>query len=421
MSKLSGLKNIIDVRLIFLVILVLVMTFRFGTKMLEGYDAWDFFPTHYAAQHILEKGNVIYRDIGMSAQYTRSPIFALILYPLGLLPRNVASFIWSLLSTAALASIFILCEKLFVKDNRKRNLFWIYVPGLTLAFLSRPLLSQYLLGQVDFIMLAFIMFSLFFKEKGRLILSALFLVLAISIKLTPLIFLLYFLLKKEFKLCAIIVSFMAAFMFIPAIFVSWGQNLVLLSGWFHNLNLFYPHEATTPQDCWYQSLYFFYKRFVFSDSFNLSLFKAPPIFAQYLNYLTFAAMMTLLLIKSKKSIKDNGLPAQLIDYNILIISMTIFSPLAADYGYINLAVPIVFFLYFFKELRLYRSALFVVLAILFSVFNYFTGTKPFRMLGIETIRGQGYCYLVLMTVVWQALILLLMLFLLKFKACPERR
>jgi hypothetical protein len=389
-----------------------MLTFRFGIKLLNDYPAWDFFPTYNAAKYIVTKSD-IYGDLHISAQYTRSPAFALLLYPLGLFPRNLAAFIWCLLSAASLGLTFVLCAKLFVRKNKGSFFFWLVAAPLTLILLSRPMISQFLMGQVDLIMLLFVMLAIYFREKGRVVPAALFLALASSIKVTPLIFLPYFLFRRDFKLIGFYGIFSLAILFLPAPFVSWKHNLSLLGSWFHNLYVFYPHEATTPQDAWYQSLYFFLKRFVFSDKFNISLFNGPAEYARYLNYLLFAMLYLFVLIRPRR---DKGISMTLIDYNILVISMVIFSPLAADYTYMNLAVPIVFLLYAFKDYALFRHPVFAVSAAVFLILNYFTGNKAFRLIGINSIGGESYCYLVVMTLVWQALVLLFLLLMLKYNS-----
>ena len=184
--------NKVNFRTIFLILFVVILVIRFGIKMLNGYYAWDFFPTYYAAKNILAKVD-IYAYCGICSYYTRSPIFALILYPLGLLPRNVGSFMWCLLGILSLGSIFVICERLFLRTSNKNNFFWIIIAPITLTLLNRPLISEFLLGQVDILMLCFVMLALFFKEKNKLILAALFFTTAVIVKLTSLVFLLYFL------------------------------------------------------------------------------------------------------------------------------------------------------------------------------------------------------------------------------------
>jgi hypothetical protein len=264
-------------------------------------------------------------------------------------------------------------------------------------------------------MLCFVMLALFFKEKNKLILAALFFTTAVSVKLTSLVFLLYFLLKKEIKLVSWICFFIALFIFIPAIFISWEQNLMLLHNWYQSLKMFNPIDKSSFPIAWYQSLEIFFRRFLFSDNFNLSLFRAPTIFAKYLFYLVFFVIYIPLILRPKNTVRNIKIPVHIIDYNILIIVMTVFSPLAADYTYINLAVPIIFLLYLFREERLYKRPVFCVSAILFLIFNILTGTKVFKSIGIHSIQGESYVYLIFMTVVWQALILLFLLIFLKYK------
>jgi len=404
----------VNFRVIFLLLFFVILTMRFGRKMLEGYDAWDFFPTYYAAKNILT-GADIYAYCGFGSYYTRTPIFALILSPLGLLPRNISSFVWCLLNTVALGTIFVICEKMFLRTKNTKNFFWIIIAPITLLLLSRPLVSGFLLGQVDILMLCFIMLALFFKERNKLIPAALFFTFAVSIKLTPLVFLPYFLLKKETKFVCRVLFFTAVFIFIPALFVSWGRNLALLRDWYQSLKMFNPIDRSAFPAPWYQSLEIFFRRFLFSDNFNFSLFKAPTIFAKYLFYLAFIAIYIPLILRPKHAGQEIKAPAQIIDYNILIIAMTIFSPLAADYTYVNLVVPITFLLYMFRAERLYQRPVFFISAALFSIFNFFTGTKVFRLIGIYSIQGESYIYLIFMTVVWQALALLFMLIYLKHK------
>lgn len=415
-EELTNFFKKLNFKIILLSLLFIILFSRFGIKMLNGYLSWDYFHHYFAAQNIFTDNN-IYADSYMGARFTRSPFFALLIYPLGLLPRNISAFFWSLMIIASLISIFLICEKLFLKNKNKYLFYWLFIAPLTLFFLSKLLISEFLMGQSNLIMLCLIMLALLFKEKNKLVFSALFFVLAINIKLTPLLFIPYFLIKKEFKLVALITVFMIVSLLLPAVLISWDRNFQLLSNWKGTLGYYDSvYNSTQFESCFgTQSLFIFFKRFLFGDNYKLSLFHASPKFAKYLSYLVLLAVYSSFLFFKPKNNLKNEKTFLFIDYNILILCLALFSPLSADHTYMNMIVPIIFLLFYYNNEKLYKLPSFYIPAFMFFIFNIFTSTKMFRLVGIRHIQGESYTYFVVMTVVWQALILLYLLFLLKHK------
>lgn len=127
---------------------------------------------------------------GEVASYIYPPTFAFLLIPLSYFSYETASLLFFLLNFFCLLASFYLMRSLLPIGN------YTYIMFASLLFSFRFLENHANNNQVAFILLFLILFSVHTKNP---ILSGLFLSLATIIKLTPLIFIFYFLYEKKWR------------------------------------------------------------------------------------------------------------------------------------------------------------------------------------------------------------------------------
>ncbi|MCL1672876.1 glycosyltransferase family 87 protein [Elizabethkingia ursingii] len=110
----------------------------------------------------------------------------ILLYPLTLINYKVAILIWYLSGIIALYISFNECFKMTDSKGEINKYSLFFISFIALFAIVQ---DNFLNGHVNFIVLCFCVLFFKFLRKSKYILSALFLALAISIKVTPLIFL----------------------------------------------------------------------------------------------------------------------------------------------------------------------------------------------------------------------------------------
>ena len=124
------------------------------------------------------------------------PLAALLFLPLGLFPYGTSKIIFSALILISLIGLCLLSAK-------KRN-DGLSTPGEAFLFAtcSFPLLATFERGQIDLVIVLLTWISFHLYRSQKLIQSALLLGLAICIKIFPAIVIVYYLIKRQFKIAA---------------------------------------------------------------------------------------------------------------------------------------------------------------------------------------------------------------------------
>jgi hypothetical protein len=143
------------------------------------------FPELYAA---------VNAENAIASGFIYPPLAALLFLPLGLFPYATAKIVFSAL---ILASLIALCL-LFAKSRDDRQL----TPGEAFLFItcSFPLLATFERGQIDLVIVLLTWLSFQFYRSQQLLRSALLLAFAICIKIFPAIVVVYYLIKRQFKI-----------------------------------------------------------------------------------------------------------------------------------------------------------------------------------------------------------------------------
>ena len=145
------------------------------------------FPELYAA---------INAEDAIASGFIYPPLAALLFLPLGFLPYGTAKIVFSALILVSLIGLCLLFAK-------KRN-DGLSTPGEAFLFVtcSFPLLATFERGQIDLVIVLLTWLSFHLYRSQKLVQSALLLGLTICIKIFPAIVIIYYLIKRKFRIAA---------------------------------------------------------------------------------------------------------------------------------------------------------------------------------------------------------------------------
>lgn len=126
-------------------------------------------------------------------KYVYPPILALLIRPLTYLSFDNAKIVWTVFVNPIILLLIVLCSKKWLVSN----LLTAYLFFLITTFNS--LYETIAFGQINILLLLFILLSIYFYFKKNIILTALFLTAGIFTKILPVILLLFFVSFKEYK------------------------------------------------------------------------------------------------------------------------------------------------------------------------------------------------------------------------------
>jgi len=188
-----------------------------GKQLLQG--NFDLYPSVHLDGTSYSQINGMY--------YRYAPVTALLFVPFALFDVATAAFLFFLLKIAALFGVVLMISKLTaVKSDR-------YLAVGLIAFFSVAgyIIEDWHVGNVHFLSFFLIVLAIYGIEKGRVVWPSFLLALAVALKITPLLFVFYFLVKKKFKVCAVVAVSLAVLFLLPALFVGFEKNAVLVKEW----------------------------------------------------------------------------------------------------------------------------------------------------------------------------------------------
>lgn len=189
---------------------------------------FDDFPSYYYAGKLALAGHDIYKPIPRVHPYIYPPFFSLLVGPLTLLNIKSAALIWLALNIVLyLASAWLLYRILF-KDYDDAILIWTAVIAAGLI----PAQLDLLHGQVNTFILFLLTAALWSYVNRRDLLCGILIGLAAAIKITPALLVLFFLVKKEYRVVLGALAALLITLFIPIPFFGIIQTVFLLDKWF---------------------------------------------------------------------------------------------------------------------------------------------------------------------------------------------
>lgn len=165
--------------------------------------------------------------------YPNPPIMVLILQPFMRLPPMAGSLLWfwckSILAIIAILAVLSMLESAACP-------FPVWGKLLAIALSLRPIEGDLVHGNVNLFILFLVVMSLAAFCQRQAYLGGALLALSIACKLTPALFILYFLWKRAGKtLLGTAVGLVVFVLLIPSISYGWDNNLRYLSSWHHQM------------------------------------------------------------------------------------------------------------------------------------------------------------------------------------------
>jgi hypothetical protein len=187
-------------------------------------------------------------DIAHDYNYPNPPVMALILFPFAKLPTwlahvgispqaglTAAALAWFFLKAGLTVLVFWWVFRM-VEGRGRPFAAWAMVVAVILSL--RPIMSDLQHGNVNLFLLFVVVAALTAFNRGRDLLCGILLALAIACKVTPALFLPYFLWKRAWKALAGSVIGLALFLWpgaLPAMFLGYEYNQRLLVSWYEDM------------------------------------------------------------------------------------------------------------------------------------------------------------------------------------------
>lgn len=202
----------------------------------------DFNVYYHAAKEILAGRDPYQNSLSEWTPYLYPPLLAELLVPLAMLPLPAAAYLWFLISAASMFSAARMSARMsagmsewmsatFASDSGEEDAAEKHEPKVArllslraaiaagaVVVVLRFLLDTFNMGQVNTVVAGLAVAHIYFYTRDRKALSAIALVLAISIKLTPALFLVYHIAKMRLKFAAACIAILVgvtALSFLP--------------------------------------------------------------------------------------------------------------------------------------------------------------------------------------------------------------
>lgn len=170
---------------------------------------------------------------GYGHWFPTPPLVLISLVPLYKLGFVGAGVIWAGLKVAGLA----LAAALLLREMRRKGMAVpLGVLLMTVAFSIRPIISDIQHGNLNIFMMVWIALAWVAYLRGRDAACGLLLALAVVTKITPALLLVYFLYKREWRVCGwALIGLLLAFIIIPGAILGFETNALYLRTWFDML------------------------------------------------------------------------------------------------------------------------------------------------------------------------------------------
>ena len=302
-------------------------------------DYSDFRVYYATAQRFADKGEIYSRPDISITPYKYSPTFAMILAPLSLFSKKGAAITFFVINFLCLVAIFVFSKRLIIKSkiSFKQNLFLCII---TLIFTSRFIIHVLDVGQVGLMILALVVFGLYLLEKRKEWWASALIGLSVMIKYTSIIFLPYFLVRKRFRVIALIILCIMLYCVAPAIYVGIDKHTDYLTNWLPSIT-----KTSLDKGSWYdyknQSIFSVILRFFTKGSpYKISI--ADLSFNQGLAIAIILGAIIYLLIIFPKG-KNGNKP---IEYSLLFLCTALFNPNAWMHNFVVLIFAYITLIYY---------------------------------------------------------------------------
>ncbi len=338
------LKTIISAIAALIIVLLLVQTFHRSSR-----DIGNDLTCYLIASKIFFSGNNPYQ-IDSIFPYIYPQFFNIIIYPFTIIPYWIAVLIWFTLGVFALFfSVRFFLKNLDKKISNKNIISYFSIITILLFAILQ---DNFLNGQVNILVLFFLILFLNFSSQNKVFLSSLFLAFAISIKITPVIFLAYLLIQKKYKIFVLTILLSITFIIILPYFFTGNNSLKYYE---YYLSTFILHRATN-----------------FNQELQHIGFSLTALLGNFFPKLAIVISLTVImffniLFQIKKSTLPINFKNSLL-FSLFLISILLISPMSEGHHLIFVLPSIIFLLYYFFENQKEYNLL-IILGIVILIFS----------------------------------------------------
>lgn len=239
----------------------------------------------------LDSGENIYQKF----TYPNPPIMALMLRPLADLPPIAGALTWYYLKVVLTVLAFAAIIRIVSSASEP---FPPWAIGLAVLLSLRPVIGDLTHGNVNLLIMFLVVVSVFAFRSGWDISAGVVLALAIACKVTPALFVAYYLWKRAWRtLIGCAVGLVLFFLVIPGLSLGWSENWEYLTSWGQNMVLPYVVGGVVTSDHPNQSLPgVIYRLFTESPAFSTYINDVyTPV--EYLNWLSLSPRAASWLVK----------------------------------------------------------------------------------------------------------------------------
>ena len=324
------------------------------------------FRVYYATgERFLAKEDIYSRPDESITPFKYSPMFAMIMSPLSLMPKKAASLVFFSINFILVCLIIFISKKLIFKDEfsfKERMIIY----GLSLLGSLRFLLHATDSGQVGIVMFALAILGIYYIEKRKDCLGSAFLGMAVLFKYTPAAFLLYYLSKRKIKIVALVCIFIIIFCFLPLSYTGVDKGITYLKNWIP-----YISDTSFDKGSWFdyknQSVFSMSLRYLCKDSpYGIAVLSLTQDQARLVGLSIGIVIFGLILIPRGKSDFN-----RMIDYASIFIFMALFNPNAWMHNFGFLLFGYMVLLYYLFKIN-FKDKLTLVLVVITILLGTFT-------------------------------------------------
>ncbi len=304
--------------------------------------------SYLRASRRLAAGENIYVDEIFPYMYP--PFLAFLLTPLAFVKLGTAKLLWYLCNIGFIfLSLFLLFK--LAPPNRARR---FPLAFLSILFTLRFLVDSTHRGQVNILILFLCVMTLFFFSRKRPVWAALFLAMAIAIKLTALLLLAYFFCKKAFRLCCLTAVCLVLVLLLPMFSSGFSQNIQSLKLYPTVAANIYDHDKLNQS--LHNAMFHLVHPIAIRDNTSIQVLELGEAAIKWLTYLLILVLALFTAHAFRGSPGTSGMVFN-IEFATVVTLMLLFSPVSRKDHFVTLLIPIYFYIHslldpsFFEHVR----------------------------------------------------------------------
>jgi hypothetical protein len=302
--------------------------YKSAELFLKGKDIYSriqFTPSFEYSQKLTEKGRA---SLNALHPNLNSPLHILSISPFAAIPFRMAFWSWSFLS---LIIVFAVAGSIPVSLSSAKSAVYKRIGLLILLLGYFPIWVNFLLGQYGLVLLGLIFYLWLASRQGKQRTAGLILGVAMSLKIFLGLFLVFYAVRKQWRIivwCVGIFAILNILGFIIFGFSAYKQHISLLS-----------NSALYINASWNASLAGFFSR-IFGGAENIPLINMPIITSGIV--CSFSLLLILALIWISRPLSNEASRDRFdLGFSLVIVSMLLISPFGWIYYFPILIIPLV--------------------------------------------------------------------------------